>query len=409
MHPNSEDMTTGRKVCWVGGARYDSPLDQTSAKKFQALEKVSENFVIGFSINTKPHHFVQHARFYLLPQWRLPTLRYLTFFAVTPIMILWLVRRYGINILIAQSPYEGFAAAWASIIARVLLRKKIALIVESHGDFEHFLFLQRKIILSSLYRTIMKTMTRFALRNADALRAISNATRKQLETCSPGKPLVQFPTWTNIGVFLKAGEQKRNDRPTQTILFVGHLVPGKGVHVLLRSFAQVAEECKAVTLVLIGKPENQDYLRTLMMSTPSHLAERIRFLGQLPQPQLAHHMVEASVLVIPSLSEGLGRVIFEAMACGTPVIGSRVGGIPELIQDNETGYLVSPGDALELAGRLKCVFEHPEKARKMGDSARKFAENFFSEESYVRGYSTLIEKSLAKDHSTVTDHASPLV
>ena len=329
MNPDSEEMTSARKCCWIGGARYSCPLDETSAKKFRALKRIGENFVIGFSTHFRARRFTEHAHFFLLPQSRFPVLRYLTFFLLSPIVILWLVKRHGVNVLVAQSPYEGFAAASAKIISFILFKKKVALIVESHGDFEHFLFLQRKIVLSSLYRTIMKTMTRFTLRNADALRAISNATRKQLETCSPGKPIVQFPTWTDIGVFLKAGERKRNDRPTQTILFVGHLVPGKGVHVLLKSFARVADEFEAAKLVLIGQPENRHYLRTLMMSTRSHLAERIRFLGQLPQSQVAHHMVEASVLVIPSLSEGLGRVIFEAMACGTPVIGSQVGGIPE--------------------------------------------------------------------------------
>ena len=384
-------MTSTRKCCWVGGARYSDPLDKISAKKFRALKRIGENFVIGFSTDTRPRHFIEHAHFYLLPRWRVPVLRYLTFVTVSPIVILWLVRRYGVHILVAQSPYEGFSAACAKIISSILFKKKVALIVESHGDFEHFLFLQRKIVLSSFYRTIMKTMTSFALRNADALRAISNATRKQLETCSPGKPIVQFPAWTDIGVFLKAGEQKRNYRPTQTILFVGNLVPGKGVHVLLRSFARVADEFKAAKLILIGQPENQHYLRTLMMSARSHLAERIRFLGQLPQPQLAHHMVQASVLVIPSLSEGLGRVIFEAMASGTPVIGSRVGGIPDLITDTVTGFLVPPRDESALVNKISWILDNPAKTREMGLRAREFAENFFSSELYVQKYIQLLE------------------
>ena len=77
---------SAQKCCWVGGTRYSCPLDKTSAKKFQALKRIGENFVIGFSTDTKARHFVEHAHFYLLPQWRLPTLRYLTFFAVSPIL-----------------------------------------------------------------------------------------------------------------------------------------------------------------------------------------------------------------------------------------------------------------------------------------------------------------------------------
>lgn len=401
---------SARKCCWVGGSRYSYPLDESIEKKFSALRRVGEIFVIGFSTHFRASRFTQHARFYLLPRSRFPALRYLTFLFLSPIVILWLVRRYGVNILVAQSPYEGFSAAWAKIFARIIFKKHLTLIVESHGDFEHFLFLQRKIILSPVYKTIMKRISDFALRRADALRAISKTTRKQLEVRSLGKPIVQFPTWTDIEIFLKAGEQEKTYRSTQTILFVGHLVPGKGVDVLIESFAHIAQEFEQAKLVVIGKAEDKNYEKTLkMQSKRPDLEDRITFLGHLTQYQVARHMAEAAAVVVPSLSEGLGRVVFEAMACGTAVIGSRVGGIPELIQDNETGFLVSPGDALELAGRLKYIFEHPEKARQMGNSGRKFGENFFSEESYIRGYSTLLEKSLAKDNSTATDNASPLV
>ena len=147
-----------------------------------------------------------------------------------------------------------------------------------------------------------------------------------------------------------------------------------------------------------------------MKSNQPALENRITFLGHLPQSQLAHHMAEASVLVIPSLSEGLGRVVFEAMACRTPVIGSRVGGIPEMIQGGTTGFLVPPGDVSALTGKLKWILEHPQKARTMGDCARIYAENFFSEELYIRGYSALFEKSMAsKSDSDAKDYASPLV
>jgi len=376
---------SARKCCWVGGARYSCPLDKTSAKKFQALKRIGENFVIGFSNDIKAHHFVEHARFYLLPQWRLSTLRYCTFFAVTPILILWLARRYDIDILIAQSPYEGFAAAWAKIIVRIILKKKVALIVESHGDFE-----QRKNILSSVYQPIVKNIIHFALSKADVLRAVSNATRKQLETHSPGTAVVQFPAWTDINTFLKAGEDKASSS-AQTILFVGNLVSGKGVHVLIESFARIANDFRAAKLILIGESPDRHYARTLLKSKPADLKERITFLGPLPQSQVACHMAEASALVVPSLSEGLGRVIFEAMACRTPVIGSRIGGIPDLIKDEVTGFLVPPGDESALASKILWILQNPVESLEMGLEARKFAESFFSSEIYVQEYTRLFE------------------
>jgi glycosyltransferase involved in cell wall biosynthesis len=107
-------------------------------------------------------------------------------------------------------------------------------------------------------------------------------------------------------------------------------------------------------------------------------------------------MAKASVLVVPSLSEGLGRVIFEAMACRIPVIGSRVGGIPDLITDEVTGFLVSPGDQSALASKISWILNNPVRTHEMGLRARKFAENFFSPEIYVRKYMHLLELAKSK-------------
>ncbi len=381
------------KCCWVGGARYSYPLDKTSAKKFGALKTLGELFVIGFSTHFRPRRVTQHARFFLLPKSQFPALRYLTFFLLSPIVMLWLVKRYGVNILIAQSPYEGFAAAWARIIARILFRKNIALIVESHGDFE-----RRKNILSAVYQPIVNKITHFALSRADVLRAVSNATRKQLEIHSPGIPIVQFPAWTDIETFLKAGAHKNTSSSAQTILFVGNLVPVKGAHVLTESFALIAEDFRAVKLILIGKSQDQRYARTLLKSMPARLKERVTFLGHLPQSRVAHHMANASVLVAPSLSEGLGRVIFEAMACGIPVIGSNIGGIPELITDEVTGFLVPPRDESALASKISWILNNPIKTREMGLRAREFAENFFSSQTYVQEYLQLFELARLKEN-----------
>jgi len=387
-------MTSARKCCWVGGARYSNPLDETSAKKFQALKRIGENFVIGFSTDTKARHFVEHAHFYLLPQWRLPTLRYLTFFAVSPIVIVWLVRKHGIDILIAQSPYEGFAAAWAKIATRILFRKKVVLIVESHGDFERNLFLQRRIRFRSVYRFLMKAIATFSLRRADSLRAISEATKAQLERWTSRKAIVKFPTWTDIEVFHNAGSSVRH-KTERFILYVGVLISLKGVHFLLESFARIANEMKDTKLVLIGKANDGGYAETLMKLTARlGLDQRVTFMGAMLQSEVAEFMARAQVLVLPSLSEGLGRVLLEAMACGTPVIGSAVGGIPDIIQDGETGFLIPPGEVGALAGRLKWILQHPDQARQIGESARKFARKFFSEELYVKHYSDLIQKSL---------------
>jgi glycosyltransferase involved in cell wall biosynthesis len=90
---------------------------------------------------------------------------------------------------------------------------------------------------------------------------------------------------------------------------------------------------------------------------------------------------------------GLGRVVVEAMATAIPVIGSNVGGIPDMIQDGVTGFLVPPGDDRALADKIRWILEHPDEAEAMGYKARAFAKRFFSTEEYVAGYRRIFEGS----------------
>lgn len=378
------------KVSFVGERRYTDPLDETSGNKFRALSKGCEVFVLGFSENFRPHRFTQHARFWLFPQLPVPLMRYLPLFSCGPIITVWFILRYGVNILVAQSPYSGFVAAWAKMLARCA-GKRVALVIESHGDFEEAVFMQRRVCLRGIIRRLMRKTTRFALYHADVLRAISAPTRKQLAAWAPDKPIAQFPAWTDMDVFLKAGKEAHPEEDqNRYILYAGVLTPLKGVHFLLEAFAEMASKMPEVNLRIIGKKQNPEYAVALVSKVKqAGLGERVVFLDHVPQSRLAEHMAKASVFVLPSLSEGLGRVVFEAMACGTPVIGSRVGGIPELIEHGVTGFLVPPGDKEALAERLAWVLNHPEENRVMGERARARAKEFFSPEAYVRDYENL--------------------
>ena len=206
---------------------------------------------------------------------------------------------------------------------------------------------------------------------------------------------MQFPAWTDIELFLQAGLNNENP-PSQDILYAGVLIPGKGVHHLVNAFAHISSDFPQARLLLVGHNENKQYAAGLEDQVRRHgLNGRVQFVGKVSQAELAVRMTEARVFVLPSISEGLGRVVVEAMATGTPVIGSQVGGIPEMVEDGVTGFLVQPGDETRLAERLRWILEHPDEAEKMGRRARAFAESFFSTEAYTAGYQRVFELAQA--------------
>jgi glycosyltransferase involved in cell wall biosynthesis len=378
------------KACFIGGARYSQPLDATIEKKFCALKSLGELFVIGFSYDLRPRLFTEHARFYLLPKVPVPVLRYVEMFVLGPFLALWLIFRHGIQLLVAQSPYEGFAGALAKKVTG-WFSYNVVLVVESHGDFEENLFLQRCIPLPRWYRFLMRRVARFTLKHADVLRAVSHSTRAQLERWVPAKPLVQFPTWTNIEVFLSAGADNGNLR-SEDILYAGVLTPLKGVHHLINAFARIASDFPQARLVLAGHAENKRYAAELQDQVNGQgLDGRVEFIGAVSQVDLAGRMRRACVFTLPTYSEGLPRVVFEAMAARLPVVCSIVSGIPELVEDGVTGFLVQPGDEPRLAERLRWILWHPDDAQEMGCRARAFAASFFSTEVYMAGYQRVFE------------------
>lgn len=136
-------------------------------------------------------------------------------------------------------------------------------------------------------------------------------------------------------------------------LFAGNLEPVKGLDVLLDAFERVIARGGADRLVIVGDGPLRSTLEERVAASPA-LAGDVRFAGQLPQLELARWMAAADAFVLPSRSEGLGLVLLEAMACGTPCVATRVGGVPEIL-DASCGALVEPGDPVALATAIESV------------------------------------------------------
>lgn len=170
------------------------------------------------------------------------------------------------------------------------------------------------------------------------------------------------------------------DRPQRLaarILCPGRLHPCKGQGVLIRALPTVLREAPGVEVVFAGGGTERERLERLAAEVG--VWDSVKFAGAVPRTELLGAMGEAAVVVVPSRDEAFGLVNIEAMAMGTPVVASRVGGIPEIVRDGVDGLLFEPENAEELAACLVRLLKNEELRAEMGRNARqRFLEEFES-------------------------------
>jgi D-inositol-3-phosphate glycosyltransferase len=162
--------------------------------------------------------------------------------------------------------------------------------------------------------------------------------------------------------------------PEPMLLYVGRLQPIKGLETLLEAMTRLPDESR---LLIIGgdqdEPENGHAAHLRARVTALGLARRVRFLGAQPQRRLRLFYAAADATVMPSYYESFGMVALEAMACGSPVVASRVGGLTTTIQDGVTGHLVPEGDPAALAARLNQLLSDGQERARLGGAAARWA------------------------------------
>jgi glycosyltransferase involved in cell wall biosynthesis len=166
---------------------------------------------------------------------------------------------------------------------------------------------------------------------------------------------------------------------------VGRLAPVKGFGYFVELARKLTAELPTLRFVHAGEGEEAERLAREAAGT-------VTFLG--PRDDIPRLMAAFDILVVPSLNEGMGRVILEAGAAGTPVVATRVGGIPDIVDDGETGLLVPPRSAAELATAVQRLVHSPERRRLMGATARAKVVPHFSLETMVQRIEAIYEELL---------------
>jgi glycosyltransferase involved in cell wall biosynthesis len=287
--------------------------------------------------------------------------------------------------VVCQSPFEAFGVAF--LRAALPRARRPQLQIEVHGDWRTATRLyggtRRQLLGPAADR-----VAEWTLRRADRVRVVSDYLADLVRRAGYDGPMDQFIAYSDYDEFLRVATTPPPDEPRA--LFVGMLERYKAVDVLLDAWELVAASLPSARLTMIGDGALREELLARIARTDS-LAGSVDVLSPMSRPEVRQHVDDSTCLVLPSRSEGLGRVLLEAMGRERPVVASAVGGIVELVDPGSTGLLVAPEDPIALADALVAVLADPALARTLGREAGRRARSRDPLAEYELGIERLAE------------------
>ncbi|MBI4201142.1 MAG: glycosyltransferase [Chloroflexi bacterium] len=219
-------------------------------------------------------------------------------------------------------------------------------------------------VVASVNRIVVSTA-----HEKGALQRLYNADAEKIRVVPGGVDLARFQPGDQ-----RAARDRLGLNGHSTILYVGRLDPIKGLEVMMRTVA-VMNAPRHIQLLVVGGGGDKDmeYVRMKRLACELAIQDRVEFLGSLSNDQLPTYYQAADVCVVPSYYESFGLVALEAMACGTPVVASRVPGLETIIQDNRSGYLVPWHCPDAFADRLEILLVNESLRRSIGVNGRERA------------------------------------
>jgi glycosyltransferase involved in cell wall biosynthesis len=370
---------TRPRVLFVGRTRYTLPLAPWLARKWDAVEEQLDYRLLG---SASADSAVSDRRFRLASPVRPAALDGLVSYLLLPVRVRREINRFEPDAIIASDPIVGAAA----LIGRRFGRRRPPVIVEVHGDWRTF----TRAYGSQARRLLARVVDRAAewtIRRADATRAVSSFTARLIEDVRGEPPTTTFTAYSDLASFTARPVAELPDRPT--VIFVGALERYKNVEGLARAWRILAPRVPEARLVLVGTGSQRDVVERLRQEFP----DRVYHHPALEPLQVADALDGASVLVLPSWPEGLGRVVIEAFARGRAVVATDGGGIPDLVSDGVEGFLVPPFDNEALVARLEQILRDPLLARRLGTAAReRFGDWDATPEELAQHFRALVDR-----------------
>lgn len=305
--------------------------------------------------------------------------RLLTYLISLFFTLIWITKKYDLKLYHAHHTIPtGFVAI---VIAKIM---RVPVVVTAHlmditthgadaGPLENIKDFESNFIFRRLIR--------FSLNSSNKIIAVSGDLASKIELMGINKDITILRNAVDISRFkpsknIEMRHKHKIEDHEVLILFIGHLEPFKGIFELLDAFNSIKTKHENCKLMIIG--EGHDEQRVKETVSNFELDNSVIFKGKVSPETIQNYYQMADIFTLPSYTEGLPLVVIESMACGLPVVVSTVGGIPELVKDEDNGFLVPPRDSLSLTRKLERLVDSEKLRIKIGNRALETVDDEFN-------------------------------
>ena len=373
-----------KNVLFIAPTTYQLPLSENLKKKFITLSEVCNVSVLAFA-NSKTFLNETYGNFYLNKKIKNRLINYFRIIQISIFTTHKIIKKENIDIVCFQDPVSSFF----SILFLKVRRAEVKIVVETHGDFIETLSLEKNLVLPSLYKKLFYIMAKYSIGKSNIIRAVSSSTEQQVLDIDSSKSVVRFPAWIDFKDFQNI-EPKPPSKDKFNILFIGSVTDRKKPHMIIEAIQRIND--KSYHLSIVGPAPNEKYFKELKdLIDKSDLQNQVSLTGPVDRESVKDYYSTSNLMILPSISEGLARVIFESQVAMCPVLVTDAPGMSDIVIDGQTGYVFESNNLDSLSLRIEYIKNNYDEASLVAKNAKGFILSNYSEDNFKFSFKKLFD------------------
>ena len=373
-----------KNVLFIAPTTYQLPLTENLKKKFITLSEVCNVSVLAFA-NSKTFLNETYGNFYLNKKIKNRLINYFRIIQISIFTTHKIIKKENIDIVCFQDPVSSFF----SILFLKVRRAEVKIVVETHGDFIETLSLEKNLVLPSLYKKLFFIMAKYSIGKSNIIRAVSSSTEQQVLDIDSSKSVVRFPAWIDFKDFQNI-EPKPLSKDKFNILFIGSVTDRKKPHMIIEAIQRIHD--KSYHLSIVGPAPNEKYFKELKdLIDKSDLQNQVSLIGPVDRESVKDYYSTSNLMILPSISEGLARVIFESQVATCPVLVTDAPGMSDIVIDGQTGYVFESNNLDSLSLKIEYIKNNYEEASLVAKNAKGFILSNYSEDNFKFSFKKLFD------------------